>query len=220
MLPVINMPDLVEGVHFFTPPPLPPRDPRFVRGPSELCTLAMKWDGTVSADGLIVQEKVDGIRAVFYEGRLWTRSGNSIGGVDHIVAVLIKLEQAFGRRMFLDGEFQVDGALRPTLRHFANGGRYGDAGRIFLFDAVPLEDWRADRCQMPLRERLEALDAAAATLVDHPASVLPWRLCASPGAVQTEAAAVWTRGGEGLVAKAPNSVYRRRRESAWMKVKQ
>jgi len=219
MLPVVNMPGLIEGVHFFTPPPLPPRDPRFARRPVELCSLAVKWNGTVPAGGLIIQEKIDGIRALWIDGHLVTREGNAIGGTSHIAAALAGLERAFGRRMMFDGEFQVDGALRPTLRHFANGGRYGDAGHLFLFDAVPLDDWRGDRCQMPLTARLKALDAVGAALAGDAVSVLPWRLCASPGGVQAEAAAVWTRGGEGLVAKVPDSIYRRRRGDAWAKVK-
>lgn len=219
MLPVINMPDALTSVQLFTPPSLPERDARFVRGPSELCTLAVKWDGKVPVGGLIVQEKVDGIRALWIDGQLVTREGHAIGGTGHIAEALAKLEKAFGRRMMLDGEFQVDGALRPTLRHFANGGRYGDAGRLFLFDAVPLDDWRGDRCQMPLGVRLEALDAAGAVLAGDTVSVLPWRLCASSGAVQAEAAAVWARNGEGLVAKVPASRYQRRRDPSWIKVK-
>jgi ATP-dependent DNA ligase len=206
-------------VRLFTPPPLPERDPRFVRGPAELCALATKWDGTVPTGGLIVQEKADGIRALWIDGRLVTREGNPIGGTSHIAAALAALEQAFGRPMMFDGEFQVDGALRPTLRHFAGGGRYGDAGHLFLFDAVPLEDWRADRCQMPLTARLEALDAAGAALVGDAVSVLRWRLCASPGAVRVAANAVWARDGEGLISKASGSLYRRRRDAAWAKVK-
>ena len=219
MLPIINLPSALSTVRLFTPPPSPERDPRFVRGPAELCALAVKWDGTVPAGGLIVQEKIDGIRAVAYEGKVWTRGANSIGGTDHIVAALADLERSFGRRMFFDGEFQVDGALRPTLRHFANGGRYGDAGRLFLFDAVPLGEWRGDRSQMPLSARLKALDAAGGVLAGDTVNVLPWHHCASSGAVQAEAAAVWARNGEGLVAKMPASSYRRRRDPAWVKIK-
>lgn len=219
MLTVRNMPDAMATVRLFAPPALPDRDPRFVHGPSELCTLAVKWDGTVPADGLIVQEKVDGIRALWIDGQLVTRGGNAIGGTSHIAAALAQLERSFGRPMFLDGEFQVDDALRPTLRHLANGGRYGDAGRLFLFDAVPLDDWRADRCPMPLSARLKALDAARDALAGDAVSVLPWRSCVTSGAVRGEAESVWARSGEGLVAKVPASFYRRRRYRAWAKVK-
>ena len=142
-----------------------------------------------------------------------------IGGTSHIADTLTTLERAFGRRVMFDGEFQVDGALRPTLRHFAGGGRYGDAGRLFLFDALPLDGWRTDRCQMPLTARLDALDAAGAALVGSPVSVLAWCICGTPGAVQVEAARVWARDGEELVSKVPGSLYRRRRAPDWMKVK-
>ncbi|KXU30917.1 hypothetical protein AXW74_15040 [Sphingobium sp. AM] len=184
------MPDVLATVRLFAPPALPERDPRFAHGPAELCALAVKWDGTVPTGGLIVQEKLDGIRALWIDGQLVTRGGTAIGGTSHIAAALAPLERVFGRPMMLDGEFQVDGALQPTLRHFANGGRYGDAGRLFLFDAVPLDDWRADRCPMPLTARLNALDAAGAALTGDAVSVLPWRPCLTPGAVQAEAARV------------------------------
>ncbi|MFC4593695.1 hypothetical protein [Sphingobium tyrosinilyticum] len=219
MLTIRNDPDALASLRLFTPPPLAPRDPRFVRGPSELCTLAVKWDGTVPGGGLIVQEKVDGIRALWIDGQLVTREGNAIGGTSHIAAALARLEQAFGRRMMFDGEFQVGAALQPTLRHFANGGRYGDAGHLFLFDAVPLEDWRTDRCQIPLTARLDVLDAGGAALRGDAVSVLPRRLVATPSAVQRDAEGIWAREGEGLVAKVPTSLYRRRRDMAWAKVK-
>lgn len=218
MLTVRNMPDALATVRLFAPSALPDRDPRFVHGPSELCALAVKWDGTVPAGGLIVQEKVDGIRALWIDGQLVTRGGNAIGGVSHIAAALAQFERAFGRPMMFDGEFQVDGALRPTLRHFAGGGRYGDAGHLFLFDSVPIDDWRADRCPMPLSARLKALDAAGAALAGDPVSVLPWRLCVASAAVQAEGRAVWARAGEGLVAKVPASPYRRKRLGDWLKV--
>jgi hypothetical protein len=63
---------------------------------------------------------------------------------------------ACGRRMFFDGEFQVDGALKSTPAHFGRGPR-GDAGVLHLFDMLPLDDWRADRCKEPCSARLDRL---------------------------------------------------------------
>jgi ATP-dependent DNA ligase len=219
MLTVTNMPEALAGVRFTASTPCPAPDPRFVRGPSELCCLAVKWDGTVPSGGLIVQEKIDGIRAAYFDGQLWTREGNAIGGVDHILAELHAIEWAFGRPMFLDGEFQVDGALKPTLAHFARRGRYGDAGRLNLFDALPLDQWRADACTIPLSARLSALQAVMGKRRGEHVSALPSCVCGSPDAVRAYAGQIWARGGEGAVAKAPDSLYRRRRDAAWMKAK-
>lgn len=219
MLTVRNMPGALAGTRFTASTSCPAPDPRFARGPSELCALAVKWDGTVPAEGLTVQEKIDGIRALYFDGRLWTREGSTIGGAGHILAELQAIERAFSRAMFLDGEFQVDGALKPTLAHFARGGRYGDAGRLFLFDALPLDEWRADACTTPLSSRLSALQAVMAQRAGQCVSVLPSRLCASPDGVQAFASDIWTREGEGAVVKVPGSLYRRRRDAAWAKVK-
>ena len=130
MLTAHNMPEALAGVRFTASTSCPAPAPRFARGPSELCALAVKWDGTVPAGGLIVQEKIDGLRALWIDGQLWTREGSVISGAQHIIAELQAMERAVGRPMFLDGEFQVDGALKPTLAHFSSGGRYGDAGAV------------------------------------------------------------------------------------------
>jgi hypothetical protein len=71
---------------------------------------------------------------------------------------------ACGRRMFFDGEFQVDGALKSTPAHFGSRGPRGDAGVLHLFDMLPLDDWRADRCKEPCShfrscERLRSAEA-------------------------------------------------------------
>lgn len=219
MLTVRNMPEALAGIRFAASTSCPAPDPRFARGPSELCCLAVKWDGTVPAGGLIVQEKVDGIRALYFDGQLWTREGSAIGGAGHIIAELREIERAFGRPMFLDGEFQVNAALKPTLAHFSSGGRDGDAGRLFLFDALPLDEWRADACTLPLSARLSALQGVMAQHAGQCVSVLPSCLCASPDAVLAFAADIWTREGEGAVAKVPGSIYRRRRYSDWAKIK-
>lgn len=198
---------------------LPPRDPRFVHEPSSLCQLATKWDGTVPAGGLVAQEKIDGIRALWIEGRLITREGNEIGGTDHITTELRAIEAAFGCRMFLDGEFQLGGALKATMRHFASGGRYGDGGRLYLFDALPLDQWRSNASTAPLSARLDSLSAVMAMHEGRSVSMLPSRFCSSLGAVRAHAEEIWARGGEGLVLKTPGSPYRRMRSSEWMKLK-
>ena len=202
-----------------TPIILPPRNPMFVRTPSELCTLATRWDGDVPEGGLIVQEKIDGWRALWIDGELVTRGGMPIEGVNHIADELRMIERACGERMFLDGEFQVGGTLAATKAHCERGWRGGDAGHLYLFDALPREEWRRDACAAPLSARLARLAAAVASLPLRHVSVLPWALRGSAQAVLDDATAVWARNGEGLVVKLPSSVYRRSRAREWGKVK-
>ena len=198
---------------------LPPRDPRFIPQPSELCMLATKWDCTVPAGGLIVQEKIDGIRALWFDGQLWTREGTPILGVAHVTADLRAIERRAGEPLFLDGELQVDGTLAATTRHFRAAGRYGDAGLLHLFDALPLADWKADAYDLPLGARLQRLEHALGDERGASVRLLPSRLCGCAATVLAHAAAVWAHGGEGSVGKVAGSAYRRRRSSAWCKVK-
>ena len=181
--------------------------------------LATDWRGDVPEGGLVVQQKIDGIRALWLGDRLITREGSRILGVDHIAAELRQLQAAFGRPMMMDAELQVDGALRPTTRHFQRQGRDGDAGRLHLFDAIPIENYRQNDCTQPLTARLSALDAAADHCTLSAVGVLPWRILGSVETVRAAAERVWATGGEGLVIKAPVSTYHRGRSRDWLKVK-
>ncbi len=205
MLKVRNMPELLASVRLVNEP-VRSRDPRFIREPANLCMLVTHWKGAIPAGGLICQEKIDGIRALWIDGRLVTREGNEIGGADHIAAELRAIETAFGRPMFLDGEFQVDGTLKATMRHFLQCGRYGPAGRLFLFDALPMTEWRSDTSGEALWARLDALTKVMAPISTEHVSVLTFHHCATAAEVTALAESVWARNGEGLVAKAPASL--------------
>lgn len=194
----------------------------FAPTPAELCTLATKWDGTVPDGGLIVQEKIDGWRACWVDGQLLTRGGAPIDGVEHIATELRDLERACGTRMFFDGEFQVGGTLAATKAYAERGWRAGEAlGELYLFDALPREEWRRDECATPLSTRLAVLAAAMSrtSIRLHHVSMLPWSLRGTAEAVRADAKRVWQRGGEGLVVKPPASLYRRMRSREWGKVK-
>lgn len=199
--------------------PMPP-PPLFTQAPSELCMLASPWDGVVPPGGLIGQEKIDGWRACWIDGELRTRGGGTIEGIQHIAEELRRFERAFPTRMFFDGEFQVDGTLAATKRYAERGWREGGAlGRFYIFDAVPREEWRRDACQVPLTERLAALDAGLGSFDAEHIKALPWSPYGTAEVVLMAATDVWARGGEGLVVKAAGSLYRRSRSRDWMKVK-
>lgn len=121
--------------------------------------------------------------------------------------------------MMFDGEFQIGDSLRATLSHFGRGRRAEDAGTLWAFDAVPLDAWQRDDCQLPHHARKAMLQACLAS-ADGPVICMGDAWLHDADQVQIVVEDVWTRGGEGIVVKAPASLYRRRRTGAWRKVKQ
>ncbi|WP_139139122.1 ATP-dependent DNA ligase [Sphingobium phenoxybenzoativorans] len=218
----------------------PPRfHPALMKQPRELAHLFTAWSGNVPADGIMAEEKRDGIRALYIDGRLLTREGNEIHGVTHIIPVLRLMEERAGHALFIDAEFQVGDSLRDTIGHFKRGPAAPDAGTLWAFDCIPLDQWRSDSCEDPLYRRKATLQRLSAAAIEEMQSdawtwpqrsygrrtggdsvvVIPDVWLGDVAAVLSEAHRVWARGGEGLVLKEWDSAYRRRRTSDWQKVK-
>jgi ATP-dependent DNA ligase len=198
----------------------PPRDPRFIPRPSELCALATDWKPGPVPSGWVAQEKIDGIRALWIDGQLLTREGVPIECAAHVVPDLQRLERRFGQRMFFDGEYREDGGFHETLAVFNSRGQRAGAGTFFLFDAVPLEDWRADTSEKPLTARQSEIGWALGDWAPKWVRRLPARAVASSLMVDVLAKATWAAGLEGLVLKDSRAPYRRQRSASWLKVKQ
>lgn len=208
---------------------------------SSLVQLASDWRGVLPADGMMVEEKVDGFRAIYLPDhtgrkRLFTRGGMPIEGTTHILYRLAQIERAAGCAMVFDGEFQVSGTLDATKRWAESGWKAGgEAGQLFLFDCMPLADWERGRCAMPLVERKALLTRLAA---ESEADGWEWR----PGSrgrddalppvvvledswafdaadVVAEVRRVWAAGGEGCMLKDAEAPYIRNRNAAWLKAK-
>jgi len=197
--------------------PLPP-DPRFVRALRETCQLAGDWRGRLPPGQWIAQQKIDGVRALWIDGDLETREGFSIGRTDHIRRELRELERAAGERLFIDGEFQVDGTLSATTRHFQQRGRYGDAGTFFAFDVLSHAQWLANASTEPLTARLAHLERLVELTQPKSICLIPSRPVATAVEVMGLAQRMWAAGLEGLILKREDSRYERRRSGAWLKV--
>lgn len=211
--------------------------------PRELCQLAGRWSGHVPEGGIACEEKRDGWRALWFPGldgkpRLWTRGGQPIEGVEHIAHRLALMERAAGQPMMFDGEYMVDGSLAGTKAWCESGWKLGgNAGTLYLFDAVPLTDWHQGRCDIPQIKRKANLRAIAAAADVDPLSwewapgsrgqghgtpiveILDDLWLFSADDVREEASRVWARGGEGLMLKDPEAPYVRARSNAWLKLK-
>jgi ATP-dependent DNA ligase len=192
---------------------------------------------------MLADVKIDGWRGLHFRGidgqpRLWTRGGHEIPGVGHILHVIAEMERIAGQRLFIDGEFQVDGTLLATKTWCESGYKLGgEAGMFHAFDILPVTDWQAGRCDMPLVDRrawLKALvDEAMTTLsggwewregskgkpLGTPIAAMESIHLATVSDVWDEAERVWAMDGEGLVLKQADSLYFRARSSGWLKVK-
>lgn len=210
--------------------------------PRDLCQLAGRWRPRDLGAGAMAEEKRDGFRCLYMPGvedkpALWTRNGMPMPGVGHILARLLEVEQALGAPHFIDGELVVSGSLAATKAHYERGWKAGDAGTFYAFDCVPLDDWRAGRCDTPLYERKSALQRAIEATApdrgnwewregsrskDHgidPLSLIPDEWVSSPSDVDQLAQRIWAAGGEGVMVKDAESPYVRARSDSWLKVK-
>jgi len=217
--------------------------PALLKRPASLCQLAGVYCGNIGDPaGIWCEPKIDGVRACWIDGTLLSgREGATMHGVEHIAERLRRLERAAGRPMFFDGEYQVDGDYRATMRHMGHKARAQQEGSLWLFDAVPLDRWRADDDDRPLYARKAALTSwVAAVEREDGEGGLSWEWAAGThgraarrdavrlmpdewlseaAAVAARATEVWAAGGEGLVLKDAEAPYRRNRSMAWQKVK-
>lgn len=209
---------------------------------NSLCQLASDWHGTLPAEGLSAEVKIDGWRCAYFRGadgqpRLWSRNGLPLEGAAHVFARLQRMEAAAGAPMVFDGEIQVGGTLDATKRWFESGWKLGGAAGVFhAFDCLPFAEWKRGGTDQPLyqrKARLRELWSATEEAGDGwtwsegskgaeaaPAVVLiadSWVVDAAH--VLDEARRVWAGGGEGLMLKDAEGGYRRNRSGSWLKVK-
>lgn len=202
----------------FIPPPLAPRHPRFLPAPTELVQLAGVWRPGPVEMGWSAEEKHDGIRAAWVDGALYSREGLPLDLPD-VAADLARLEQRFGQAMMFDGEHVEPGGYLDTLAWLSSPGKRRAAGTFHLFDAVPLDQWRRDDCPLPLTARRDAIVRALGDWKPEHVRRVTSVAVRSQTAVEMLARTVWAQGGEGLVLKRDDSLYRRGRSPAWLKHK-
>ena len=212
--------------------------------PTSLCQLAGTWNKKDPPNGGCIAElKYDGWRALYFRDhekkpRLWTRNGYPIEAIGHILHKLAAMEAVAGEPMFFDGEFVVDGCLSATKAHCERGYKTGiEAGTFHVFDCLTEKEWRANDCNRPLIERKamlrQLLDESdrlddgwewrpgtrGREPKDPTVEISDGEWCNDVGEIMRLANRVWACEGEGLMLKDAESVYRRERSKAWLKVK-
>jgi len=166
--------------------------------------LAQKWSGE-NPIGWWWSEKLDGVRAVWKDGKLRTRNGNVLYAPDWFVAGL-PTETLDGELWVGPGQFQQTVSV---VRRNHPDERWRLV-RYMVFDLPALNQ--------PFEERLRALYETMAPAAQWARAVVHQRL-ASPEELYKVLSEVKAHKGEGVMLRKPGSFYERRRSSTLLKVK-
>lgn len=184
-----------------------------------------------------VEEKLNGVRAVWDGKKLVSRKNETFHTVPHIISEVLKLAVADHTKLFLDGEFfnrtewenlnrltkcvsvmikdpsaeQLDASEKLVQYHLYDG--YG-----FSVDGVSIT------AETPFKERRAALRK----LVNNPSNppfkylfnIDPFTTCFSAKEVTTTAKAIIAKGAEGAIVRNLEAPYEHKRSKHLLKVKQ
>lgn len=170
-------------------------------------------------------QKLNGVRATYYKGRLYARSGIPYEGLDHITRVLNFEDDSYvfdGELTLLDkGSLSDNEAFRVAIGIINSDALYKTQICYTIFDVVPTEEFEKGRSNSSYRERRKVLDLMASILPpsDH-VSILPVLYSG------TDQSRIWElleqmvqEDKEGLIANL-DVPYRRTRHNGILKVKE
>lgn len=176
---------------------------------THLVTLAKPWSPGKDIVGWYMSEKLDGMRAIWVGGALYSRAGNRV----HAPAWF--LEQ-LPRGIVLDGElFMGRGRFQEVMsvcRSFKEKKEWADV-KYVVFDAP--------QAGGPIGERLKAARNAveAGGVSGGSVYVLQHSICKGEEDALDELKTVEQRGGEGIMLRNPSEKYRYGRVADLLKLK-
>lgn len=202
------------------PPPQPvrlidggPNAPELAQRPKDIDRTAGlpadqgPWDAEV---------KIDGIRCLFADNLLFTLQGQPMNCARHCVEGLMQLEQRYGEPMFFDGEYVEEEGFEATNTAFKKGE---GMGVLWLFDAMPLREWKANACTTPRWQRKAALIENVQAVGSRWVGALDDFPIDSVADLHTLFMRIQAHGHEGLVCKRQDSIYDRARNGDWLRMK-
>lgn len=128
----------------------------------------------------VLTEKLNGVRATFYKGNLYARSGVPYTGLEHIIDVLSS--HSIFQGFVFDGELTLsnkDGLCDNEAFRKATGIINSDdvdktSICYTIFDVINTPEFESDQCVMTYISRRGALEAVSGLLKDNPyVKVLP-----------------------------------------------
>lgn len=192
---------------------------RLIRGmPSapEPCLLPMHWSAAQHPKNAVAQLKVDGVRALYIDTSIVTREALPLDCALHCLPSLHELERLYGCKMVFDGEYLEPGGFQATIAAMRAGE---GVGSIWLFDAVPYDEWARNRFTQPLEERVRRLCQLEVRLGSPFIRSLGLTSVPAAADAQSYAETVWARGDEGIVVKNARDTYHRGKSKIWLKLK-
>lgn len=192
------------------------------------CMLAHKFEESrVKSWPQIVEPKLDGVRVLAFidqesnSVKFFSRSGKEFFTFEHLKEPLLALPAFDGAKVVIDGEI-VSGSFNKTVSEVRKKDVQATDAVFHAFDILFTKVFNADGksgvggTYESRRKFLEGLiNFAPSDFI----KLIPRYIVNSHAEIQTLYGKVRARGLEGLIVKDPKGLYHRRRNHAWMKIK-
>jgi DNA ligase-1 len=179
-------------------------------------TLAKEWDPKTNPTGYWMSEKLDGMRA-FWDGKgtIWSRTGKRVRCPQFFMSGLPKGVELDGELFMGRGRFQnVMSVCRSHGGDSTSGGSAAEAWRNVVFVVFDCPSSNGNIAQR-LKVATESLGTNNATF----ARIHPHKICEGEDMLAMELRCMEEQGGEGLMLRKPDAVWRAGRTTDLLKVK-
>lgn len=195
----------------------------------------------------LVEPKIDGVRSLTFISRgtvkTFSRSGKEFSSTGHLNSILEEhyiwladrvangeahhslvdhYSYAFGNSddsgIVIDGELET-GSFNDTVSSARKKNGKDENLAIRMFDILPMRLFQRSDWAVPTHMRRQALVAFSQGLPADKFKLIDQYSVNSVAEIQQYYGKVRDRGMEGLIVKAPDGVYQRKRSYAWMKMK-
>lgn len=182
------------------------------------CMLASPLENKLPKN-ILIEPKLDGIRVVYVNGKLFTRNGKMLEGFNEIEQQLLKLPQDF----VFDGELMgSDFTATQNLTFKKSDNKTGV--NFNIFDCLPITEFQKGCSSSILRDRkktlIQVFDSFNSIIIPNLKRVEVWYTGNSDqDAIQKVHDQIISLGFEGSMIKDAESIYQCKRTKTWLKKK-
>lgn len=192
------------------------------------CMLAHKFEESrIKSWPQIAEPKLDGVRVLAFidqesnSVKFFSRSGKEFFTFEHLKQPLLALPAFDGANAVMDGEI-VSGSFNKTVSEVRKKDVQATDAVFHAFDMLPTKVFNADGKSGvgdTYESRRKYLENTINSVPSDFIKLIPRYIVNSHTEIQTLYGKVRARGLEGLIIKDPKGLYHRRRNHAWMKIK-